>query len=128
MRRREFTSHIANEPEYQRRIKTMGTRTKCKNSNFLIEIFTRANPKQYQWRTEWGKGKTAGAPRELQPTLSKKKLRIHNGIDRSMSSLITQNWTGKIGLGAFLYAYKVPGYITQLCGCGRGARTRLVMC
>jgi hypothetical protein len=48
---------------------------------------------------------------------SKNRLRIHSGVKRSTSSLVTQIKTGKMSLGAFLYSCKVPGYLTTQCGC-----------
>ncbi len=43
---------------------------------------------------------------------------LHEGLQKAESSVLTQMRTGKIGLAAFLYQYRVPGYISASCGYG----------
>jgi len=71
----------------------------------------------HQWSTGWEQGRTRGTLRKLRPTPSKNRLRIHSGVKRSTSSLVTQIRTEKMSLGAFLYSCKVPGYLITQCGC-----------
>ena len=63
------------------------------------------------------------ALRMIQPSPSATILKIHDNIKRSMTSVITQIRTEKIGLGAFLHQCKVPGYETPQCDCGGGKQT-----
>lgn len=45
-------------------------------------------------------------------------LRLHSGLSKAQSSILTQVRTGKIGLAAFLCKRQVPGFPTPACGCG----------
>ncbi len=73
----------------------------------------------HQWSTGWEQGRTRGTLRNLQPTPSKNRLRIHSGVKRSRISLVTQIRTEKMSLGAFLYSCNVPAYLITQCGCER---------
>src|SRR3954468_5538290 len=50
-------------------------------------------------------------------------LELHSGLIKAQSSVLIQMRTGKIGLSAFLFHRKVPGYETPLCTCGQGPQT-----
>ena len=50
-------------------------------------------------------------------------LELHSGLTKAQSSVLIQMRTGKIGLNAFLFHRKVPGYETPLCTCGQGPQT-----
>lgn len=76
-----------------------------------------------RWATGWEEAKEGQALRRIQPLPSVGILKIHANIKRSMSSLITQIRTEKIGLGAFLHSCRVPGYDTAECVCGGGKHT-----
>ena len=45
-------------------------------------------------------------------------LRLHAGLSKAQSSILTQVRTGKIGLAAFLCKRRVPGVPTPACSCG----------
>ena len=45
-------------------------------------------------------------------------LRLHAGLPKPHSSLLTQIRTGKIGLAAFLHQCRVPGFESPACPCG----------
>ena len=50
-------------------------------------------------------------------------LELYSGLTKAQSSVLVQMRTGKIGLNAFLFYRKVPGYETPLCTCGQGPQT-----
>ena len=50
-------------------------------------------------------------------------LRLHEDLTKAQSSALIQMRTGKIGLNAFLYYRKVPGFETPSCTCGSGLQT-----
>jgi hypothetical protein len=52
------------------------------------------------------------------PEFSDHALRKHEGLDRAVSSLVTQLRTGKIGLRAFLFQRRVPDIPSPYCQCG----------
>ena len=45
-------------------------------------------------------------------------LRLHAGLSKAQSSILTQVRTGKIALAAFLCKRRVPGFPTPACSCG----------
>lgn len=55
---------------------------------------------------------------EYTPTPGAKALKPHQEASKSLSSIITQLRTGKIGLNAYLHSRKVPGFDSPNCGCG----------
>ena len=50
--------------------------------------------------------------------LYRSALRLHAGLSKAQSSILTQVRTGKIGLVAFLCKQRVPGFPTPACSCG----------
>lgn len=48
---------------------------------------------------------------------------LHKKLPKVKSSLLIQARTGAIGLGAFLFARRVPTQITPWCSCGEGRET-----
>jgi hypothetical protein len=78
------------------------------------------------WEQQWTKYLQSIPPakRRLPALLDKSRDRtkLHQGFSKSMSALITQIRTEKIGLNAFLTTMKVPGY-TATCDCGWGQQT-----
>ena len=48
----------------------------------------------------------------------RKALRLHAGLPKAQTSVLTQIRTGKIGLAAFLHKRRVPGVLTPACSCG----------
>jgi hypothetical protein len=50
-------------------------------------------------------------------------LKLHKKLRKAESSLLTQIWTGRIGLAAFLNKTRVPGYETPTCQCGQARET-----
>ena len=53
-----------------------------------------------------------------QGLISRKRLRIYDGLQKAEASLAIQMRTGKIGLAQFLYMRKVPGWESANCFCG----------
>src|ERR1700694_1495367 len=54
---------------------------------------------------------------------TKQVLRLHEGLRKAESALLTQARTGKIGLAKFLYSRHVPGVLTATCQCQAGQET-----
>src|SRR5437763_12575189 len=50
-------------------------------------------------------------------------LGLHRDLTKAESSALVQIRTGKIGLSAFLYYRKVPGYESPICIYGNGPQT-----
>ncbi len=49
--------------------------------------------------------------------------KLHEGLRKAESALLTQARTGQIGLAQFLYKRNVPGFHTATCLCGAGQET-----
>jgi len=62
----------------------------------------------------WDPGGPAGYDAAPYP----KTLELHAGLPKALSSILTQVRTGKIGLAAFLWRSRVPGYDSPACRCG----------
>ena len=63
----------------------------------------------------------AGSQRQCRTyvrTYEKTALRLHSGLPKAHSSLLTQIRTGKIGLAGFLHGCRVPGFESPACACG----------
>ena len=54
---------------------------------------------------------------------SRSVLKLHQGLRKAESSLITQIRSGRIGLAAFLNKANVPGYESPTCQCGQARET-----
>jgi hypothetical protein len=63
------------------------------------------------------------ADRALRTAFQGGHLGLHKDLTKAQSSALIQMRTGKIGLNAFLYYRKVPGYETPICICGNGLQT-----
>ena len=55
--------------------------------------------------------------------LGLEQYKLHIGLKKAESSMLTQAYTGKIGLRAFLFGVNVPMAITPICPCGIGEET-----
>lgn len=76
------------------------------------------------WDTAWMRYQAQvphPSPAQSGP-LGKKRLRIHAGLKKAESSLVTQVRSEKIGLAAFLHGRKVPGFDSPACPCGWAGR------
>jgi hypothetical protein len=60
-------------------------------------------------------------PENTPPT--KQTLKLHEGLRKAESALLTQARTGRIGLAKFLYGRSVPGFTTATCQCRAGHET-----
>jgi len=60
-------------------------------------------------------------PEDTPPT--KQTLKLHEGLRKAESALLTQARTGRIGLAKFLYGRRVPGVTTATCLCKAGQET-----
>jgi hypothetical protein len=54
---------------------------------------------------------------------TKQMLKLHEGLRRAESALLTQARMGRIGLAKFLYRRSVPGFTTATCQCRAGHET-----
>ena len=57
------------------------------------------------------------------PPPTKQMLKLHEGLWKAESALLTQARTGRIGLAKFLYGRSVPGFTTATCQCRAGHET-----
>ena len=84
------------------------------------------NWKQNKWKEIWEDYQTSIPPRKIkapaQRVTSDYYPKIHIGISKATSSLITQIRTEKIGLNAFLAERRVPNR-TPRCSCGNTRQT-----
>lgn len=67
-------------------------------------------------RTRWEERWRASAALPQPPDA--KVLRLHEGLHKAESSILTQLRTGKIGLADFLYKAGVPEVASAACSCG----------
>jgi hypothetical protein len=58
-------------------------------------------------------GGCRAGPENTPPT--KQMLKLHEGLRKAESALLTQARTGRIGLAKFLYRRSVPGFTTATC-------------
>ena len=65
------------------------------------------------WKKKYGRRSIEALSEQVQQ-LS----RLHAGLSKAQSSILTQVRTGKIGLAAFLCKRRVPGFPTPACSCG----------
>src|SRR4051812_15451438 len=63
------------------------------------------------------------ADQTLRTTFQGGHLGLHNNLTKAESSVLIQMRTGKIGLNAFLYYRKVPGYESPIYIYGNGPQT-----
>ena len=91
------------------------------------------------WRARWhaqgdsgaSGGPTGRPPRPADCPPTEGNLRLHQGLHKAQSAILTQIRTGHIGLPAYLRRRKVPGVETDRCTCGLGPgspRHRTVFC
>ncbi|KFY11306.1 hypothetical protein V491_07268 [Pseudogymnoascus sp. VKM F-3775] len=71
-----------------------------------------------EWATDWANETKGRKSYEYNPIPGIKALEPHRGAPKSLSSVITQLRTGKIGLNAYLHSRNVPGINSPNCGCG----------
>lgn len=77
---------------------------------------------------EWKEKVKGSGLHRLAPVPSETILRIHSGIHKGYSALITQVRTGKISLKHFLHDRKVPGFEDERCECRRDRQTVRHVC
>lgn len=73
------------------------------------------------WETIWVHGKHGRYLHSPDARPDKKVLRVHKGLPRAISSIMTQMRTGKIGLRAYLH--KINQAETSQCTCNQGEQT-----
>ena len=74
-----------------------------------------------QWASDWENGTSGRATFHLEKEPNPKVLAKHNGLQRPLSSLITQLRTGKIGLAHYLH--KIRRRDSPRCPCAQGIQT-----
>ncbi len=77
---------------------------------------------QAEWRISWGQRKGARRAEASKGGLPHAANKLHRGLAKAESSVITQLRTGKVGLNGFLANIRVPG-VTLECSCGEGVET-----
>jgi hypothetical protein len=70
-----------------------------------------------RWEERWRAAPRSAAEALPQPP-DAKVLRLHEGLHKAESSILTQLRTGKIGLADFLYKAGVPEVASTACSCG----------
>jgi ribonuclease HI/exonuclease III len=75
------------------------------------------------WKTRWKTSIKGRHLFELTPEPTRAVRKLHAGVPKAISALITQLRTGKIGFNAFLHNRRVPGFTTSRCDCDLGAMT-----
>ena len=76
-----------------------------------------------EWEETW-ESETRG--RELfkvTPRPTRSVLKLHKCLGRSLSTILTQMRTGKIGLRQYLYSRNVPNITDNRCGCRQASQT-----
>ena len=62
-----------------------------------------------RWQRRWQQGEKGQHLRELTPSPSQATRRLHAGLPKPESAILTQLRTGKVGFNSFLYDRRVPG-------------------
>lgn len=82
-------------------------------------LITWINQKATQdWAADWDSESKGRTSYSYNPIPGRRALEPHWGASKSLSSIITQLRTGKIGLKAYLHSRKVPGIDSPSCECG----------
>ena len=76
-----------------------------------------------RWEEEWRNERTGRSTHKLTPIPTSKLLNLYKNVPKAVSSVIIQMRTGKIGLRACLYKWKVPEIDNAHCTCDRGDQT-----
>ncbi|KAM3081301.1 hypothetical protein ACMFMG_012242 [Clarireedia jacksonii] len=71
-----------------------------------------------KWATDWISETKGRKSYKYTPIPGIKALEAHREASKSLSSIILQLRTGKIGLNAYLHSRKVPGIDSPNCSCG----------
>jgi ribonuclease HI len=71
-----------------------------------------------KWARDWATETRGRKSYEYNTIPGRKALAPHKEASKSLSSIITQLRTGKIGLNAYLHSRKVPGIQSPSCTCG----------
>ena len=75
------------------------------------------------WKARWKTSIKGRHLFELTPEPSRAVRKLHAGVTKAISALITQLRTGKIGFNAFLHDRRAPGFTTPQCDCDLGVMT-----
>ena len=102
-------------------IQTEGERRTRWTQQWANEL-TAAKAAKRDWISRWRSRKSSwGLADTSNP--SRKHLARHKDLFKAESAILTQARTGRIGLAAFLYKRKVPGFNTATCCCGQSPET-----
>jgi hypothetical protein len=69
-----------------------------------------------EWATDWTNQQHGRVTHRLEPKPTKRVLDKHFGLERALSSILTQMRTGKISLKHYLW--KIGAAESDRCGCG----------
>lgn len=111
-------------PRRRKRGRTGQTNTEGENRSQWAEKWKRLGRQAVLegWKRRWSTTQPkwgiirASAPAEKAP-------KIHEGLRKAESSILTQIRTGRIGLAAFLNRARVPDFPSPMCQCGRAEET-----
>jgi hypothetical protein len=77
---------------------------------------------QHRWKQCWETRHPEWGLLDTGPP-SPRVVKLHKGLRKAESSVITQIRTGRIGLAAFLNKARVPGFPSPVCACGQARET-----
>jgi len=77
----------------------------------------------HQWTERWTKGTQGSHTRTLSPEPSQAIRKLHAGLQKAESAILTQLRTGKIGFNKFLFDRSVPTVLSPQCACEQGMMT-----
>ena len=87
-------------------------------SHLLAPLQLQMRKEAYRrWQKEWEEEQRGRALQKVAPTPSNKTLKLHKGLHREESSILTQIRTEKIGLRAFLFDRHISGVDDARCEC-----------
>jgi ribonuclease HI/endonuclease/exonuclease/phosphatase family metal-dependent hydrolase len=77
------------------------------------------------WQQAWSTGKTGKTLREILPIIHKRSLKLHDGLSKAESSVVSQARMGKIALRDYLS--KIGRADTNLCSCGESQTVKHIL-
>jgi ribonuclease HI len=75
------------------------------------------------WKKIWKKEARGRELFRVMPQPTKAVLRLHQGLSKPLSSILTQMRTGRIGLRHYLFSRNVPDIEDDRCGCRQSPQT-----
>jgi hypothetical protein len=76
-----------------------------------------------EWEETWRSGNTGRVLYRMAPRPSKGVLKLHQKLSKSLSSILVQMRTGRIGLREYLHSRNVPDIEDDRCQCRQAPQT-----